>query len=125
MAIQPTSAAQKLASTDDEISSHELISLLMAGGLERIEQAKDRLVKGNSDEAELLVAKVIGIIDGLRASLDFQQGGEIAVNLSSLYDYMLSRLPKGPVGPSAEIAMEEVHGLLADIKDGWDNIDSN
>ncbi len=121
MAIQATSAAKTLAENSESISSHQLISLLLAGGLERISQAKSSLSEGKTKDAEVLLQKIIGIISGLRNSLDFERGGEIAVNLNSLYDYMLGRIDAAP--EAARLAVvEEVGELLSEVKAAWDKM---
>ncbi|MFL0803033.1 MAG: flagellar protein FliS [Agarilytica sp.] len=122
MAIQPTSAAQTLESNQDGISSHQLISLLMAGGLERIGQARTSLAEGKDEDAEILVNKLIGIINGLRSSLNFEQGGEIALNLDNLYTYMLERIDESDNAEKID-AVSEVGELLTEVKVGWDDMD--
>lgn len=121
MAIQATSAAQAIEKNPNEVDSYQLISLLMAGGLERIQQAKQSLAEGNEQDSEVLITKLLGIINGLRSSLNFEQGGEIAVNLDNLYDYMINRIDS-----SAEeeklAAMSEVGELLTEVKGGWDDM---
>ncbi len=121
MTIQATTAAQAMQNQQGEISSHQLISLLMAGGLERIHQAKESLADGNKEDATVLVQKVVGIINGLRNSLNFEQGGEIAVNLDKLYDYMISRIDDN-ADDKLEV-MSEVGELLDEVKGGWDGMD--
>ncbi len=122
MAIQATSAAEVLQSNQDSISSHELISLLMAGGLERISQAKSSISEGDKEEAEILMEKIRGIINGLRNSLNFDQGGEIASNLDKLYDYMLERIGDRDTEDRLS-AVDEVGKLLSEVKVGWDEME--
>jgi len=57
----------------------------------------------------------------LREALDLQQGGEVAANLDSLYEYMVSRLVEANVKNEAE-PLDEVAGLLRNVKAGWDAI---
>lgn len=125
MAIQVTTAAQALQSQQGEISSHKLISLLMAGGLERVHQAKQSIADGNQEDAAVLMQKIVGIINGLRSSLNFEQGGEIAVNLDNLYDYMISRMGDSDDTSEKLAAVSEVGELLNEVKDGWDEMDVN
>ena len=65
------------------------------------------------------ISKAISIIDnGLRASLDKEAGGEIAANLDALYDYMSRRLLHANLKNDVTI-IDEVHGLLADLRGAW------
>ncbi|MDZ4338543.1 MAG: flagellar export chaperone FliS, partial [Pseudomonas sp.] len=58
---------------------------------------------------------------GLREGLNLEQGGEVAANLDSLYEYMATRLVDANV--QNEIApLDEVAGLLRNVKAGWDAI---
>lgn len=121
MSINPTAAAQRLQDNQDSISSHELISLLMDGGLERIQQAKSCLNSGNEAEAEILLQKIVGIINGLRSSLNLIEGGEIAINLDALYNYMINRVSDSEEEQRIGV-MSELENLLKEVKEGWDEI---
>ena len=66
--------------------------------------------------------KAIAIIgEGLNASLDKKVGGELAQNLSSLYDYMVMRLLAANLNNDMA-ALDEVARLLNDLKGAWDSI---
>ncbi|MBB61520.1 flagellar export chaperone FliS [Stutzerimonas balearica] len=104
-----------------EANPHRLIQLLMQGGLDRIYQAKGALEFGRVAEKGELIGKSIAIIGGLREALDHEVGGDLATNLDRLYDYMIRRLSeanrRNDVAP-----LEEVAGLLREIKSAWDQI---
>ena len=100
-----------------EASPHRLIQMLMEGGLSRIAQARGAMERGQTS----LKGELIAIISGLRESLDHQQGGELAGNLDNLYEYMISRLTEANVSNEPEL-LEEVSGLLRNVKQGWDAI---
>jgi flagellar protein FliS len=92
--------------------------MLMDGALARIARAQVHLERGEIAEKGRAVGLAIQIIDGLRASLDMERGGEIAANLDRLYDYMLRRLLEANLANSAEM-LAEVTGLLQQIRSGW------
>lgn len=72
-------------------------------------QQGDIVAKGEA------ISKAINIIDnGLKAGLDQDNGGEIATNLSALYDYMVRRLLQANLRNDSQ-AIEEVEGLLGNI----------
>lgn len=99
-------------------SPHRLVEMLMDGALARIARAQVHLERGEIAEKGRAVGLAIQIIDGLRASLDMERGGEIAANLDRLYDYMLRRLLEANLANSAEM-LAEVTGLLQQIRSGW------
>src|SRR5262245_11305306 len=104
-----------------DASPHRLIQMLMEGGLTRLAQARGAIERGQLGQKGELIGKAIAIIGGLRDSLNFEQGGEIAVNLDSLYEYMVSRLLEANLKSDAAL-VDEVAGLLRNVKTGWDGI---
>ncbi len=122
MSLAQTKAATIMQESAEGLTSHQVISLLMDGALERVTQAQDCLQSGNTDDADVLVAKLVGIINGLRSSLNLDAGGEIAVNLDALYDYMVSRIDDTK-GQDPQV-LAEIHQLIDSLKSGWDGIDS-
>jgi len=104
-----------------DASPHRLIQMLMEGGLSRLAQAKGAMERGQVALKGELLGKAIAIIGGLREGLDLRQGGELAANLDSLYEYMSSRLLQA--NRSNDVAIiDEVAGLLREVKSGWDGI---
>ncbi|MFV3305842.1 flagellar export chaperone FliS [Pseudomonas sp. NY15181] len=104
-----------------EASPHSLIQMLMQGGLERMAQARGAIERGQLAERGELISKAIGIVGGLREALNLEQGGELAINLDSLYGYMTERLLEANRSGNAAI-LDEVSGLLREVKSGWDAI---
>lgn len=123
MAIQPTQAAKELQDSAD-VSPHKLISLLMQGVLERVRDARIAVDKRDLSEQEVLLTKTVKLINALRDSLNFDEGGEVAVNLDRLYDYMLARI-EGTRDDQQVEALEEVASLMKEVKAGWDQISAD
>jgi len=100
-------------------SPHKLIVMLYDGALVALLSAKTNIAAGNIAAKGSAISKAISIIDnGLRASLDKDAGGEIAANLDALYDYMSRRLLHANLKNDVTI-IDEVHGLLADLRGAW------
>lgn len=103
-------------------SPHKLIVMLFDGAIVAISNAishmnnKDIAAKGHS------ISKAIAIIEnGLRASLDKKSGGDIALSLDSLYEYMTNRLVQANLNNQVEM-LAEVQTLLRDLKVSWEAI---
>ena len=64
-----------------DASPHKLIQMLLDGALSRILSAKSALKQNEVAKKGEQIGSAISIIEGLRASLDFNQGGEISKNL--------------------------------------------
>ena len=95
--------------------------MLMEGGLTRIAQARGAIERGWTAEKGELIGKAVGIVGGLRNGLDFEKGGELALNLDRLYDYMIAKLTEANVHNDLT-RLDEVATLLREIKSGWDAI---
>lgn len=104
-----------------DASPHRLIQMLMEGGLTRIAQARGAMEREQTALKGELIGKAIGIVGGLREGLDLQRGGELAANLDSLYQYMVSRLLEANA-KNETAHLDEVAGLLRNVKSGWDAI---
>ncbi len=102
----------------DIADSHQLIVMLFDGALERISIAKGAVIRNDIEEKGHKISRVIAIVDGLRASLDKEQGGEIAENLDNLYDYMQRRLFEANLNNDLGI-LNEVADLLIEVRSAW------
>lgn len=103
-------------------SPHKLIVMLFDGALVAVRAAAVHMKAREIEKKGLAISKAIMIVEnGLRASLDKEAGGQIAVNLDSLYDYIGRRLLTANLTNQPEI-LDEVHTLLADLKGAWEAI---
>lgn len=103
-------------------SPHQLIGMLFDGAMVAIRSAAVHMKAREIEKKGNAISKAIMIIQhGLRASLDKKAGGQIAVNLDALYDYMGRRLTTANLSNDVAI-LDEVLGLLADLKGTWEMI---
>jgi flagellar secretion chaperone FliS len=103
-------------------SPHALILMLFDGVIEAVGSARLCCEAGRVDEKNRLTSKALRILEeGLRASLDRAQGGQIAQRLDSLYDYMSRRLLSASLHNAAE-EYAEVSRLLTELRYGWAGI---
>jgi flagellar protein FliS len=100
---------------------YTIIQMLMQGALERLAKGKGCIERNDlAGKAEYL-SKATAIILALAESLDYEAGGEVAQNLGGLYEYMTVRITDASVEKSTE-PLDEVMGLMLEIKSGWDAI---
>ncbi len=105
-----------------EASPHQLISLLFDGAREAIIVAKAAMEVRDIAKKGTSISKAIDIIlNGLRVSLDLEQGGDLAQNLYALYDYMSRRLLHANLKNDVA-ALDEVLRLLAEVHGAWNEI---
>ena len=121
MSIAVTQAALAMEDAGEELTPHQVIQLLLSGALERLDEAALQLRCGREEEAGRLMGKAIGILNGLRESLDFERGGEMAVKLDTLYGYLIRRLSEAEAD-TGEFVLAESSKMLGELKSGWDDI---
>lgn len=100
---------------------HRLVQLLLEGALDRLAMARGHLQAGRIAQKGETLSRAIAIVDSLNAHLDLERGGEIAANLRGLYDYATRRLLEANLRNDVA-AIDEVAGLLREVKAGWDAI---
>ncbi len=102
-------------------SPHRLVQMLMEGAIERINFAQAKIQQNNFSEKGRFITKAIDIINGLRGSLNFEKGGEIAEDFERLYEFMVRRLIEANRDNDSS-GLAEVSNLLKEIKDAWDGV---
>lgn len=102
---------------------HQLIDLLLTGAKDNLSQAVIDIQDNHVQEKCQHLSKAFNIIDGLRLSLDFEKGGEIADNLDQLYEYMQNLIIESNL-KNNEAPLEEVENLLTTLQSGWQNIEN-
>ena len=60
----------------------------------------------------------LNILGGLQGSLDMERGGDVANNLSNLYDYMMRRLVEANTVNDPAV-LDEVSRLMGEIREAW------
>ncbi len=116
-AYQSISAHGGVAGADP----HRLVLMLMDGALERLTIARgciERCGRGDIGRKAQLLSQCVSIIGELRGGLNLQQGGELARNLSDLYEYMTRQLLRANVDNNAGY-IAEVQALLGEIRSAW------
>lgn len=103
-------------------SPHKLIVMLFEGAIAAISNALQYMETNNVAAKGQSISKAIAIIDnGLRASLDKKVGGEIALSLDALYEYMSNQLLLSNLNNDVA-KLSEIRDLLRDLKTTWDAI---
>jgi len=114
-----------IESSLETADSHKLVLLLYQGALLAIAKAKNQMIRKETANKGASISHAIAIIEsGLQASLDKNAGGELAHNLSSLYEYMIMRLIAANL-KNDMATLDEVARLLADLKEAWESIRPN
>ncbi len=97
---------------------HALVLTVMEATLARLNTARACIEhKETRRKAGLLHSSVI-LVAELRGSLDLDHGGQLAQNLSDLYEYMTRRLIHANLNNDVA-AVSEVASLLGEIREAW------
>jgi flagellar protein FliS len=106
----------------DSASPHKLILMLYDGLLRQVRLAKAHMQKGDLGAKAACLSKAISILDqGLRAALDDEKGGELAVRLRALYDYCERQLVHANARNDAAV-IDEVIALIEPLRTAWNGI---
>ncbi|HIF9317395.1 TPA: flagellar export chaperone FliS [Photobacterium damselae] len=118
--------AYKKVSVNAQLASaspHRIIQMLYAGAIERLIQGKAAMEQGNIAMKCERLSKALDIIMSLRDCLSMEDGGDVANNLDSLYDYMIRQVSTANAENQPE-PIDEVITMLREIKSAWDQIPS-
>lgn len=100
---------------------HRLIGLMLDGACKRIRLARACIERQDIPGKGKAIADACAIVSHLNASLNHELGGDIASNLSSLYDYSMLRLTEANLHNDKE-ALDEVSTLIDEIASAWNAI---
>lgn len=101
---------------------HKLVELLFESLLNNLGAAVSALERGDvKAKCEHIVIAVRILEEGLRSSLNTADGGDLAANLSLVYDFCVTRLTQANLSNDAA-KMDEVRRVILPIADGWRQI---
>ena len=104
-------------------SPHKIIQMMFAGALERLAQGRYAIEQNNLELKGVSLGKAVSIVAGLNSSLNMEAEGDVAGNLSALYDFMLQRITDANINNDVK-AIDDATDILRIIKEAWDAIPS-
>ena len=108
-----------VASGVEYADSVQLVQMLFDGLLAALADAEGHMQRNAIAEKGESINRASKILIGLQSTLDFEKGGELARNLSDLYDYAMCRILKANLRNDVA-ALQEVRGLLGEITSAWE-----
>jgi len=100
-----------------------LIVMLYEGAIKFMKMALNEIEEGNYEAKNKYITKTQDIINELNAVLDTDAGGEIAINLRNLYNFMHKHLVDANVQNDTR-KIQEVIELMEELNKGWKAITS-
>lgn len=103
-------------------SPHQLVGLLFDGLQQSLASAKGAILSGDIPAKGRAISRAVCILEeGLKAGLDVNKGGELAVNLRNVYDYCIFKTTEANFRNDIAL-LDEVTKLIQPIADGWSQI---
>ncbi|MBF0628179.1 MAG: flagellar export chaperone FliS [Magnetococcales bacterium] len=99
-------------------SREDLLILLYEGAIRFLERSIEELKGGSLSDHKMSLRRGIAIIAELQNTLNFEKGGELAIQLFDLYGYMLDRLTQANLRKDAEFIREVIRHLNT-LLEGW------
>ncbi len=111
------------------VRQYQNVQVMTADGVRIIIMLYDGVLRFNSlalaaiaakdvSSRSLYVNRSIAILCELLTALDMERGGEIAVKLSSLYDFCVRQLNSANAGNDIA-ALETVNRVMIELRGGW------
>ena len=119
MAINPY---KKYQSVQYETASQgQLLLMLYEGIIKFCKQASAAMERNELEYAHNKLKRAQAIIDELIISLDMERGGDLARNLSTLYEYIKYSLIKANIKKDPAI-IDQVLVILLELNQSWEQV---
>jgi len=102
-------------------SADRLVLLGLEGILEYLRRARTAILAGDLGTKAQSMDKAYQITAHLLASLDYERGGEIAVNLDGLYRFLLNHLAQANIFDDLQ-ALDACRPVVEDLRDAWQGL---
>ncbi len=99
----------------------KLVVMLYDGAISFLKTAIQYLEKNDMANKGIYISKAQDIIDELNNSLNMKEGGEIAVNLRKIYNFLYFYLVKANISKNKKMIMEVI-SILNTLKEAWEEI---
>ncbi|HSW39682.1 MAG TPA: flagellar export chaperone FliS [Acidobacteriota bacterium] len=96
----------------------QLVVILYDAAICSLQEARRRIEHKDIEGRARAINKSISLISEMQSSLNHKDGGEIAVSLDRLYDYMKRTLFQANVQQNARL-LAEVEALLENLVGAW------
>lgn len=116
-AYKNTSVDAKAASAD----IHKLVLMLFDGFMDELARVEGHIQAKRFDRKAESIDKLVRILGGLEASLDQDNGGEIAANMQRLYQYCGNALLQASLlNDLSQLVL--VRDIMTNLQQGWQGL---
>ncbi len=96
----------------------KLVVMLYDGAISFLKTAKKYLEENDMAAKGIYISKAQDIIDELNNSLNLKQGGEIAITLRKIYNFLYFYLVKANLKKDPKM-IQEVIDILSSLREAW------
>lgn len=104
-------------------SPYQLVLVLFDGLIDELARTRGHIEHKRYQQKGQSLEKCLNILNGLNSALDYDNGGEVVMGLSRLYEYCIYRLSDVSVSLSLE-GLDEVVRLTSVLREGWDGVNA-
>jgi flagellar secretion chaperone FliS len=99
----------------------QLVVVLYDSAVKYLQEARGHLRRGEIEGRTQAINRTLAIVSELQATLNFEEGGQVARLLESLYAYMKGRLIAANMSQE-DGSLTEVISLLSTLKSAWQEL---
>jgi flagellar protein FliS len=99
-------------------SKEKILLMLYEGAIKFSKKAKIALQNNDVADKGIMLGRAMDIIFELKNTLDFEVGGELAIQLEQLYMFMVDELTNANLN-NDEAAVQNVIEILENLYSGW------
>lgn len=114
-------AAVHAGSRIEGATPHGLVKILFDELMFALDAATVARRQNDRGKAVTKLTRALSILHALESSLDFEQGGEIAIGLAQIYRASRKLVLSG-MQSSVSDDIESAHAIISEIAEAWNNI---
>ncbi len=99
-------------------TKEQVLIMLYEGAINHLKRASEACQKNDLAAKGVAVGKAHDIINELSNTLNFEVGGDIAVNLENLYMFMVEQIIQGNI-QNDHTKFDQTRKLLENLLEGW------
>lgn len=99
-------------------SKEQILIMLYDGAIRFVRQAKQAIAEGRKADKAHAISKAMAIVTEFSNTLDYEVGGEIALDLSRLYDFMIRELSAVNAHSDSD-RLGPVENILQELRDAF------
>ena len=99
-------------------SPSDIVTMLYDGALNFLTQMRQAIIEEDQNVRDNSFGRVQAILQELQHSINYEEGGEIASSLASLYSFMLKHLFESNLHSDAS-GVEAIQEMIRELRTAW------